>query len=142
MVGGEAAITGFNQNLSVAQASALGAFLANGANGAGAGQVGQLGMVSQQQANAAFTSNLGGNINGSLSQLAGLETATPGQNAGSTVTENQLLSAIGVPGEGTTQSQALVGVSNAQQTRTAGAKGGGGAATTAEGAAGLGYAEE
>lgn len=141
MVGGEAAISGFSPSLSVAQSSALGAFLANGASSANGGQVGQIGTVTQQQANNAFTANLGGQITGSISQLATLENATPGQNAGSTVTENQLLSALGVPGEGTTQSQALVGVSNAQQTRTASARGGGGAAATAEGAVGLGFAQ-
>ena len=142
MVGGEAAITGFDKDLSVANAQALGAFLANGASGGSSTAVGGVNAVTAGAAGNAFTSNLGGGIQGPAAQLAGLETATPGQNAGSTVNENELLSAMGVPGEGSTQAQALVGVSNAQQTRTAGARGGGGAATTSNGAAGLGFAQQ
>lgn len=141
MVGGLAATSGFNQSLSTAQAQAVGAFLANGAGGATGSAVGTPNQVTQQQASNFFGGNIGGNVSGSAAQLAGLETATPGQNATSTTSENELLSALGVPGEGTTQAQALVGVSNAQQTRTAGARGGGGASTTSNGAAGLGFAQ-
>lgn len=133
---GEANATGFG-TLNQSQATALSSFLAQ-SNQSGLGGIGS---VSGAAANNAFTSNLGGGVNGSASQLAALENAGPGQNAGGTVTQNELLSAIGVPGQGTTQAQALIGVSNAQQTRTANSRGGGGAATTSNGAAGLGFAE-
>ena len=141
-VGGEAAISGFSQNLSVAQSQALGAFLANGTSGGSSSAIGQVNQITAGQANNAFSANLGGGVTGSAAQLAALEQAGPGGNAGGQVSENELLSAIGVPGQGTTQAQALIGVSNAQQTRTAGARGGGGAAATSGGAVGLGFSNQ
>lgn len=125
--------TGFG-SLSQSQAASLSAFLQPSSSSG-------VTPIAVSDITGKLTSGLGGGIDGSAAQLAALETAGPGQNSGSTVTQNELLSAIGVPGEGTTQNQALIGISNAQQTRTAGARGGGGAATTSNGAAGLGFAE-
>lgn len=138
MVGGEAAITGFDKNLSTAQASALGAFLANGSSAGGASQIGGVNSVSAANANSFFTSSLGSNQAGgqlgSLAQMAGYTQASTGQ-AGGAVSEDTLLAAA----EG--NATALSTTAQAQQARTAGSKGGGGAAATANGAVGLGFSQ-
>lgn len=141
MVGGAAAASGFDKDLSTAQSQALGAFLANGTSGGSGSQVGGVNSVGFQQATNAFTSGLGSNQAGgqlgSASQMAAYETALPGQEQGNgTLTEGTLLSAI----QG--NAPALQQAAMAQQTRTASSKGGGGAATTSKGALGLGYADE
>lgn len=140
MVGGEASITGFDKNLSTAQASALGAFLANGASSGSAGQIGGVNAVSAGTASNAFNSGLGSNLaGGALGSAAAMANAgytsgnLPGQTGGQ-VSEDTLLSAI----EG--NAPALAQTAAAEQTRTAGSKGGGGATTTASGAVGLGFA--
>lgn len=138
-VGGEAAITGFDKNMSLAQSQALGAFLANGSSAGSSSAPGEINSITAGMAQQAFGSTLGNGIAGSVSQLAGLEGSTPGQSAG--VDENTLLAAMGVSGlTGMTQQQALNATSNVQQARTASNKGGGGATTTSSGAEGLGYA--
>lgn len=138
-VGGEAAITGFDKNMSLAQSRALGAFLANGSSAGSSSDAGQINAITAGTAQQAFGSTLGNGIAGSVGQLAGLEGTTPGQGAG--VDENTLLAAMGVAGlTDMTQQQALNATSNVQQARTASNKGGGGAATTSNGAVGIGYA--
>lgn len=128
--GTAAANTGFGE-ISAAQAGALSAFLTN----SGATQLTSSDAVSQ------FESNLGDNgLGGSLGSAAalahgGFETARPGQSSTGVVSPDQLLGAI----EGNAAD--LAATASAQQARTAGSRGGGGATTTAKGAVGLGYAE-
>lgn len=116
-------------SMTKAQSDALSAFLAtpssNGEN-----------LVSSQQATQALTSNLGNGIQGSAAQLAagGYESTLPGQSSTGTVSADTLLSGL----EG--NASALQQTEHAQEARTAGAKGGGGAATTSNGAVGLGFA--
>lgn len=128
--GGEASITGFNPNLSLAQSQALGAFLANGSGGASSSNAGAINAITAGQANSFFQSGIAGGVQGTIAQLgAGLTSGN-----GATVTADQLIAA----GEGSAQD--INAVSQAQQTRTAGARGGGGAAATSNGAVGLGFA--
>lgn len=124
-LGAESTNTGFGP-ITAAQSNALSAFLTN----SGTNQ------LTTQQANAAFTSNLGNNVQGSAAQLAagGYEQATPGQSDTGTVSQGTLLAGI----EG--NASALQQTEHAQEARTAGSKGGGGATTTANGAVGVGFA--
>lgn len=142
MVGGEAAATGFDKDLSTARAQTLGAFLANGTSAGNGAQVGGVNSVGAAQAANAFTSGLGSNgAGGALGSAAAMANAgytsanLPGQ-VGGTISEDTLLSAI----EG--NAQALNATAQAEQTRTAGSRGGGGVATTSKGAIGIGYASE
>lgn len=131
--------TGFGA-LSQSQAASLSAFLQpSSSSGVTPVAIGDVQNVLNRSLNTVTPSGVS---SASAAQLAGLETAGPGQNAGGTVTQNELLSAMGVPGEGSTQQQALTAVSNAQQTRTAGSRGGGGLATNAAGGSGIGFAQE
>ena len=134
MVGGEAAITGFDKNLSVAQSQALGAFLANGASGGSASGVGQVNNVTAGAANSFFQSGISG-VQGTLAQTSTLENPTAG-TLGGAVSADQIIAA----GEGDIHAQQAV--SQSQQQRTASSSGGGGAATTSQGSVGLGYANQ
>jgi hypothetical protein len=126
-LGTQGATTGFGE-LSQSQAASLSAFLTNGGQN----------QLTAQQANSAFTSGLGGNVQGSAAQLAagGFENRLPGQSTTGTVDQNTLLGAI----EG--NATALQETAQAQQARTAGSRGGGGATTTANGAVGLGFSQQ
>ena len=128
---GEAGATGFG-NLTTAQAQGLSSFLAM-SNQSGLGGIGS---VSGTAASNAFTGNLGGNVQGSAAQLAagGYEQTSAGQSSTGTVSQDTLLAGI----EG--NASALQQTAQAQEARTAGSKGGGGATATANGAVGLGYA--
>lgn len=137
-VGGEAQLTGFG-SLSTAQSNALGAFLANGNANGSSTSAGYVNPISAAQANQFFTSNMssstGGQVTGSLNQLANYQKTAAGQSTTGTVSADTLIQAA----EG--NAAAIAQTANAQQARTAGAKGGGGATTTSEGAVGLGFAQ-
>jgi hypothetical protein len=124
-LGAESGATGFGA-ISGAQSNALSAFLTNSGQN----------QLTTTQANAAFTSNLGNNVQGSAAALAagGYEQAGPGQSNTGVVSQDTLLAGI----EG--NASALQQTEHAQEARTAGAKGGGGTVVNAGGATGLGYA--
>ena len=125
-LGAESGNTGFGA-LSGAQSNALSAFLTNSGQN----------QLTTTQANAAFTSNLGAGVQGSAAALAagGYEQAGPGQSSTGVVSQDTLLAGI----EG--NASALQQTEHAQEARTAGSRGGGGAATTASGSSGLGFAQ-
>lgn len=127
-LGAEAGNTGFGP-ISAAQSGALSAFLTN----SGASQ------LSTTDAEKAFKGQLGGDVTSGTSAAGlaagGFESTAPGQSSTGTVSQDTLLA--GVEGNVPAEQQ----IARAQQARTAGAKGGGGAATTASGASGLGFAQ-
>lgn len=130
VIAGESRAAGFG-NVSQSQNAALSAFLAAG-NQSGLGGNGQ---VSTTAANQFFQSGIGGGVAGvnalSVAQAGAGLTSGPG----GTVSADQVIAA----GEGNVQANQAV--SNVQQSRTAGSRGGGGAVTTAAGATGLGYGQ-
>jgi hypothetical protein len=127
---GAAVQQGFG-NLAQSQAAALSAFLGGtNTSGLGGGPA-----VSEQTAQGFFQQGIGGGASGvnalTVAQAGAGLTSGPGAN----LTADQIIAA----GEG--NAQANQAVSNVQQTRTMNSRGGGGAATTAQGAVGLGYAQ-